>query len=70
MGRYRIRRLPVAIPSYDAVTKPYGLWDSVERCYVDKYGRPDPEHGYWCSSREVAVMRRRDLNAWSDEVAT
>ena len=61
-GRYRIRRMPFVTPEYDAVSSPYGLWDTRERVYVNKYGYPDTD--YWCVSRAVAVMRRRDLNEY------
>ena len=61
-ARFRIRRVPFVAAEYDRIAHPYGLRDSRERVYVDKYGRPDPD--YWCVSRAVAVMRRRDLNEY------
>ena len=39
-GRYHIRRVPFTV-EYDSVSRPYGIWDTVERCYVNKYGLPD-----------------------------
>lgn len=63
MARYRIRRVPFIISEIDALRPPFGLWDTPERVYVDKFGRPDPD--YYAVSREVAVMRRRDLNEYA-----
>lgn len=69
MSRYRIRRVTFCPylpgdPELEDGTLPYGLWDTVEHVYVNKWGQPDSE--YWCISREVAVMRRRDLNHYAD----
>jgi hypothetical protein len=66
-SRYRIRRLPRPVPEYDSTRAPYGLWDTEENQYVTRWGDPDPENLYWCSHRDVAVMRRRDLNHWWDQ---
>lgn len=41
---------------------PYGLWDTVEHRWVNKWGQASEE--YWACCRDVAVMRRRDLNGW------
>jgi hypothetical protein len=40
----------------------YSLWDTERSCYVNKWG--DPDSDYHCVSRDVAVMRRRDLNEY------
>ncbi len=64
MARFRIRRLPILKDEYDSQAKPYGLWDTVDRCYVDKYGAEDSTNEYWAVDRSVAVMRRRDLNEY------
>ena len=69
-ARYRIRRKPFdVIPHGDPMAhpdgkpyEPYGLWDTQEHCWVDKWGQPDP--AYWACCRDVATMRRRDLNGW------
>jgi len=44
----------------------YGLWDP-ETGWVDKHGRASDD--YYAETREVAIMRRRDLNQWRKEVA-
>lgn len=44
----------------------YSLWDP-DIGWVDKFGRASD--GYWCVSREVAVMRRRDLNQYRKDLA-
>lgn len=70
-ARFRIRRKPdVAISREDSLmehpdgrpVEPYGLWDTREHCWVNKYGQPDTEYSTCC--RDVAVMRRRDLNIY------
>lgn len=62
-GRYRIKRVPFLAEDYDSVSHPYGLWDSVERCYVNRYGEPDRD--YYAATRGVAIMRRRNLNEYA-----
>jgi hypothetical protein len=62
MSRYRIRRVPFVLAVDDAFERPYGLWDSSNRVYVNQYGKPDPN--YCAASKDVAVMRRRDLNEY------
>lgn len=70
-ARYRIRRKPISAeiaadlqtePTHPDGTpiEPYGLWDTVEHRWVDKWGEPD--EGYWACCRDVAMMRRRDMN--------
>lgn len=39
--------------------EPYGIWDTEQQCWVDKWG--DPSDEYWATSREVAMMRAREL---------
>lgn len=63
--RYRIKRVPMIHKEYDDFTPPWGLWDIQDQVYVNKYGEPDPD--YWAWSRQVAEMRRRDLNLWGAE---
>lgn len=43
----------------------YGLWDP-EIGWVDKFGRASDD--YHAETREVAVMRRRDLNQWRKDL--
>ena len=62
MSRYRIKRVPFTREEYDAISRPYGLWDTIARAYVNKWGEPDAD--YWTTCKEVAVMRRRDLNEY------
>jgi hypothetical protein len=62
-GRYRIRRKPDLAPDVHpdgSPAVPYGLWDTLERRWVDKYGRPDTS--YYACCADVARMRWRDLN--------
>ena len=68
-GRYRIRQKAARGTSYrfgnhpdGTPMHPYGLWDTVEHRWVNKWGEPDPD--YWTCCRDVAVMRRRDLNGY------
>lgn len=58
--RFHIRRVPITHPEYDSVSRPYGIFDTVGRVFVNKWGVADS--GYWCSTRAVAAMRCRDLN--------
>ena len=44
----------------------YSLWDP-STGWVDKFGRASDT--YYCDSREVAVMRRRDLNQYRKDLA-
>ncbi len=67
-ARYRIRRKTGPVegwspehPDGSPIT-PYGLWDTVEHRWVDRWGTPDET--YWACCRDVAVMRRRDLNGY------
>ncbi len=62
--RYRIRRKSddVIEPKDTETREPYGLWDTREHQWVDKYGAPDDT--YYACSRAVAEMRRRDLNIY------
>ncbi len=71
-ARYRIRRKTDVLVEIDAgdarpslhadgtPITPYGLWDTVEHRWVDRWGEPDET--YWACCRDVAVMRRRDMN--------
>lgn len=43
----------------------YSLWDPAIG-WVDKFGRASDD--YHCVSREVAVMRRRDLNQHREQL--
>jgi hypothetical protein len=61
--RYKIKRVTFIAEEYDAVSHPYGIWDKVERVYVNKYGERD--NTYYCTSKSVAQMRRRDLNEYA-----
>lgn len=74
-ARYRIRKkdprtipggFPTRHPDGETPILPYGLWDTVEHRWVDKYGGP-VGHEYWCCCRNVAVMRRRYLNHCLEE---
>jgi len=62
-ARFRIRKVaPATLHPVETLVfgrEPYGIWDTHEHAFVNKYGEPDPE--YW-ASREVASMRTRDLN--------
>ncbi len=70
MGRYRAKRIGWTTaeleyePEEGRMVDPYGLWDTVERRYVDKYGQADPEGDYWADGLAVASMRARDLNQY------
>ncbi len=76
-ARYRIRAKtdvelidkgdarPSLHPDGSPIT-PYGLWDTAEHRWVDKWGQPDAT--YWACCRDVAVMRRRDLNGFSTPI--
>ena len=44
----------------------YSLWDP-DIGWVDKFGRASDS--YHCVNREVAVMRRRDLNQYRKDLA-
>jgi hypothetical protein len=44
----------------------YSLWDP-DTGWVDKFGRASDS--YYCETREVAVMRRRDLNQYRRDLA-
>ena len=63
MSRYRIKRVPFLMEDYDAASHPWGIWDTIEKCHVDKFGRPDAD--YYAVTRGVAEMRRRDLNEYA-----
>ncbi len=72
-ARFRIRaKDPRTIPEGFATREddgtpviPYGLWDTVKHCWVDRFG--DPSEDYWAYNRDVAVMRRRDLNHYVED---
>lgn len=48
--------------------EPYGIWDTIEHRWVDRWGEPNQD--YWATSPDVARMRVRDLNAWIRERST
>lgn len=69
-ARYRIRKkdprtvlggFPTRHPD-GTPSEPYGLWDTLEHRWVNKWGEADEIYSTCC--RDVAVMRRRDLNGW------
>ena len=41
--------------------EPYGIWDAIRGCWVDRWGDPDPEGDYWATNAAVAKMRAREL---------
>jgi hypothetical protein len=60
--RYRIKRVKFLADEYDSQSQPYGIWDTKLGTYVNKWGEPDA--AYYCTTKAVAQMRRRDLNEY------
>jgi hypothetical protein len=73
-ARYRARKIGWTTAELDYPRDPeadshppYGIWDTLEHRWVDKYGQPDPDGDYYACGLAVASMRARDLNQYAKE---